>query len=187
MKISMEELLCEEPITKDQFKKIARFLDMTYPAKTKNDIPFLAEKETFDVWYELLKDNLYLPMRLGMKEYCLENKYPPAVSDIAEYTRKKSIRICEIKRIFRDNLENLSYTCISKDGKYLEITDEDKDIYLDFIFEEEVNDLSDYISRSNDLNCFASYVINKCDIEITSMQELIFLWRDYWKKRKNQL
>lgn len=170
MKISMEELLCEEPITKDQFKKIARFLDMTYPAKTKNDIPFLAEKETFEVWYELLKDNLYLPMCLGMKEYCLENKYPPAVSDIAEYTHRFTVRVRELKRIIENDIDFIK--CVSN----VEIS---KDEYIDFILEDEKANIEEYIHKSNKFREMSSRTM------FNSLQELIGLWKDYWKKPKN--
>lgn len=182
MKISKEELLCEEPITKDQFKKIARFLDMTYPAKTKNDIPFLAEKETFEVWYELLKDNLYLPMRLGMKEYCLENKYPPALSDISDYTKKFTVKICEMQRIIKLNLEHIKWDCGMQS---VEFTEKEKSNYFDLIFTEEQKDLNEYIYTSNKFVSFASWEVNKNGVRPKSLQELIDLWKDYWKKPKN--
>lgn len=176
MKIKREELLCEEPITKDQFKKIARFLDMTYPAKTKNDIPFLAERETFDVWYELLKNNLYLPMYLGMCEYCLENKYPPAVSDIEEYTHRFTVKICELKRIIENNFDFIKRAYFSLDNKTT------KEEYIDLILEDEQQSLDEYIFKTNRFSVVIPHI---CKSDIENFKELKDLWKNYWKKQKN--
>lgn len=182
MKISKEELLRTESITKKEFQKIAQFIDQTYPAKTKNDIPFLVEENTFNVWYELLKDSSYLAMKLGMIEYCLENKYAPALSDISDYTKKFTVKICEMQRIIKLNLEHIKWDCGMQS---VEFTEKEKSNYYDLIFAEEHKDLNEYIYTSNKFVSFASWEVNKNGVRPKNLQELIDLWKDYWKKPKN--
>ena len=180
MKISKEELFRKEPITEKEFRKIAQFIDQTYPARTNNDIPFLADKSTFDVWYRLLNNRNYLAMRLGMEDYCLENKYAPALSDIAEYTGKKTIKVAETRRVLIDNLNEIKWKCGIE-----EIGEEETNNYLDLILEKEERNLDEYIFTSNRFVSFASWEVNDNKVEAKSLQELIDLWKEYWKMRKN--
>lgn len=178
MKINKEDLFRDQPITKAEFKKVARFLDTTYPAKTKNDIPFLAEEETFNVWYDLLKGYLYLPMCVGMKEYCLSNKYPPAVSDIAEYTDNMTTKLMETRRILKYNLEQISYECCLP-----EYTEEDIEKYYELMLCDDTT-FQEIIKKSQSFKSYCSWEVNQHNAKVTSIQELIDLWSDYLTKRK---
>lgn len=185
MKISREEFLRETPITEKEFKKIAQYIDMTYPARTRNEIPFLFEKESFDNWYELLKDRLYLPMMLGVKKYCLENKYQPAVSDISEYTQEMTIGLKETRRLIEYNLDNLKYHINPCFFDTVKFSEEEINNYYDLILENEVKDWGGYTTISSNFTVFVKRNAEMSEYKIQTLQEFIDLWRDYWKKRKN--
>lgn len=64
-------------MTKDEFKPIAQKLRKIY---TRDN--FLADKETFDLWYEYLSDLETRAVDRVVDDYIKANSYPPTIADI---------------------------------------------------------------------------------------------------------
>lgn len=70
-------------MTKDEFKPIANKLRKIY---TQDN--FIADKETFDIWFEMLEDLETAGVAKAVDNYIKDNRYPPTVADIRhEYNR----------------------------------------------------------------------------------------------------
>lgn len=64
-------------MTKDEFKPIAQKLRKIY---TRDN--FLADKETFDLWYEYLSDLETRAVERVVDDYIKTNSYQPTIADI---------------------------------------------------------------------------------------------------------
>lgn len=70
-------------MTKDEFKPIANKLRKMYTQSN-----FIPDKETFDIWFEMLGEYETAGVERAVTNYIKENKYPPTVADIRqEYKR----------------------------------------------------------------------------------------------------
>ena len=49
-----------------------------------SDPKFIADKDAFNVWYELLKDIPYAMCEASLHKYMATNKYPPTIADIRQ-------------------------------------------------------------------------------------------------------
>lgn len=66
-------------MTKDDFKPIVQRLRKVYPQDG-----FLADKEAFDIWLELLGDLETPAVKRVVDDYIKEHQYPPAIADIRQ-------------------------------------------------------------------------------------------------------
>ena len=66
-------------MTKEEFKPIAQRLRKIY---TRDN--FLADKETFDLWFEFLEDLETRAVERVVNDYIKANPYPPTIADIRQ-------------------------------------------------------------------------------------------------------
>lgn len=66
-------------MTKDEFKPIVQRLRKVYPQDG-----FLADKEAFDIWFELLEDLETPAVKQVVDDYIKEHQYPPTIADIRQ-------------------------------------------------------------------------------------------------------
>lgn len=64
-------------MTRDEFKILVKAMKAVYSSEN-----FIADKDAFDVWYELLKDLSYEQANLAIQKYMATEKFPPTIADI---------------------------------------------------------------------------------------------------------
>ena len=164
-----------ETITEEEFKSIVRLIRGTYPPRLSTELPFMANKETFDVWYELIKDKGYLPMFLGVKRLCITNKYPPTLADIVCWTDTYAEQLSELDMRLDSVQENISVFYPK-----MRMNEEDTERFLTK-FVVEINDKcnGDIKLTINSLNSFMHYIeylTCTSDKEFETFTEIIDKW-----------
>lgn len=64
-------------MTRDNFKILVKAMKAVYSSEN-----FIADKDAFDVWFELLKDLPYEQANLAIQKYMTSEKFPPTIADI---------------------------------------------------------------------------------------------------------
>lgn len=64
-------------MTRDEFKILVKAMKAVYSSEN-----FIADKDAFDVWFELLKDLPYEQANLAIQKYMTSEKFPPTIADI---------------------------------------------------------------------------------------------------------
>ena len=66
-------------MTRDEFSILVKAMKAVY-----SDPKFIADKDAFDVWYELLKDLPYMVCQTAIHKYMSSNRFPPTIADIRQ-------------------------------------------------------------------------------------------------------
>lgn len=164
-----------ETITEEEFKSIVRLIRGTYPPRLSTELPFMANKEIFDVWYELIKDKCYLPILLGVKHLCKTLKYAPALSDIVSTAEEYTNKLDELDVMLDSVQESVCFFY-----PQIRMNEEDTERYLTR-FVVEVNDRfdGDIKLTIDSLNAFRNYIERlSCtsNKEYETFTELIETW-----------
>lgn len=64
-------------MTRDEFKILVKAMKAVYSSEN-----FIADKDAFNVWFELLKDLPYEQANLAIQKYMTSEKFPPTIADI---------------------------------------------------------------------------------------------------------
>ena len=105
-------------MTKSEWGEIVKTICSIYPRSN-----FMEQKETFNAWYELLKDLETPAVRQAVINLAKEKEFPPAVSEIRrEYQRMYKIHLDRLKKI-RENFELAMgiYPSYNKDDEVFEM------------------------------------------------------------------
>ena len=70
-------------MTREEFQIIVKGLKAVYTQQT-----FIPDKDTFNVWYELLKDIDYANCNMAAQRYIISERFPPTIADIRDYVFK---------------------------------------------------------------------------------------------------
>ena len=64
---------------RNEFSVLVKAMKAVY-----SDPKFIADKDAFDVWYELLKDIPYGVCQASIQKYMSTNRFPPTIADIRQ-------------------------------------------------------------------------------------------------------
>jgi hypothetical protein len=64
-------------MTREEFAILVKAMKAVYSSEN-----FIADKDAFDVWYELLKDLSYEQANIAVQKYMVSEKFPPTIADI---------------------------------------------------------------------------------------------------------
>ena len=66
-------------MTKVEFSNLVKAMKAVY-----SDPKFIADKDAFNVWHELLKDIPYMVCQTAIHKYMSNNRFPPTIADIRQ-------------------------------------------------------------------------------------------------------
>lgn len=91
-------------MTRDEFSILVKAMKAVY-----SDPKFIADKDAFNVWYELLKDIPYEICQAAIHKYLSINRFPPTIADL----RQMSMEIVTPEQMNEGEAWSLVYKAIS--------------------------------------------------------------------------
>lgn len=88
---------------RNEFSVLVKAMKAVY-----SDPKFIADKDAFDVWYELLKDIPYAICQTAIHKYMVTNRFPPTIADI----RQNATAIVEPETMSEGEAWSLVYKAI---------------------------------------------------------------------------
>lgn len=67
-------------MTREQFSILVKAMKAVY-----SDPKFIADKDAFDVWYEMFKCDDYMVVQTAIQKYMANNEFPPTIAGIRKH------------------------------------------------------------------------------------------------------
>lgn len=67
-------------MTREQFSILVKAMKAVY-----SDPKFIADKDAFDVWYEMFKGDDYMVVQTAIQKYMANNEFPPTIAGIRKH------------------------------------------------------------------------------------------------------